>query len=165
MENIVCFSLPSFFRLFSKENPVFRCLLTISTQEIAEKESRIYSSFDDVWTWPPRYYMLQLSNETIFLGLKGPNWLKSFEAQAIFLEIHFTREEYFDLSSFEKGTVVFFVSVSIFSDKVERCFFLIDSIRCLNCYQGILLMFYKHVPCCIINQSFSSCNENDRRCF
>ena len=105
--------------------------------------------------------MLQLSNETIFLGLKGPNWLKSFEAQAIFLEIHFTREEYFDLSSFEKGTVVFFVSVSIFRDKVERSFFVIDWIRCfklLSCFVNMFLAAY-------INQFFSSRNETNQNGF
>ena len=102
-----------------------------------------------------------LSNETIFLGLKGPNWLKSFEAQAIFLEIHFTREEYFDLSSFEKGTVVFFVSVSIFRDKVERSFFVIDWIRCfklLSCFVNMFLAAY-------INQFFSSRNETNQNGF
>ena len=103
--------------------------------------------------------MLQLSNETIFLGLKGPNWLKSIEAQAIFLEIHFTREEYFDLSSFEKGTVS--VSVSIFRDKVERSFFVIDWIRCfklLSCFVNMFLAAY-------INQFFSFRNENNQNGF
>ena len=90
--------------------------------------------------------MLQLSNETIFLGLKGPNWLKSFEAQAIFLEIHFTREEYFDLSSFEKGSRIFF-SISFQWQSWMYLTFLLIEHGVLNCYQGILHMFYKHVLC------------------
>ena len=104
---------------------------------------------------------LQLSNVTIFLGLKGLNWLQSFEAQAIFLEIHFTREEYFDLSSFEKGTVVFFVSVSIFRDKVERSFFVIDWIWCFKLLSCFINMFHA----AYINQFFSSRNENDQHGF
>ena len=78
--------------------------------------------------------MLQLSNVTIFLGLKGPNWLQSFEAQAIFLEIHFTREEYFDLSSFEKGTVVFSFQFQFSETKLNVVSLLFIEYGDLNCY-------------------------------
>ena len=165
MENIVCFSLPSFFRLFSKENRSLDVSLQSQLKKLQNRKPeyvKVSTMFERdlpntiCYNWGAKLY---------FWGSKGLTDWNSSRPKQFFLKYTSPVRNISTYLLLKREQLYFLFLFQFSVTKLNVVSFLLIQYGVLNCYKGILLMFYKHVPCCIINQSFSSCNENDRRCF
>ena len=128
MENIVCFSLCSFFSLFSKENRSLDVSLQSQPKKLQKKRSecnQVSTMFErdlSHTAWAKKPYFRGSKDLTDWNPLKPKQFFLKYTLLVRNIATYLLL----------KGTVVFFVSVLIFSDKVEHSLFLIDWIRCFK---------------------------------
>ena len=160
MENILFFSLPSFFRLFSKANRSLDVSLQSQPKKLQKKKPEYIQVSTMFERDLPDTTCYNWATKPYFWGSKGLTGYNPSRPKQFFLKY---TSPVRNISTYLllKGNSCFLVSVSIFRDKVERSFFVIYWIRCfklLSCFINMFLAAY-------INQFFSSRNENDQHGF
>ena len=132
MENIVCFILPSFLRLFSKANRSLDCYRSLQSQpkKLLKKKAEYIQVSTMFERDLPDTTCHNWATKPYFWGSKDlTDWNPSRPKQFFLKYTSPVR----NISTYLllKREVAFFL-VSVFSDKVECIFFLIDWTRCFK---------------------------------